>query len=132
MIGRRLTRPRSTVLPRFLRGLGTNRATALSAGALAACASLTAGCGIIPGTGGTEDDRIVVMTWAPVGTAATNKPGMTSFARAYARWVNAHGGLGGRKLTVLTCNDHNNTVSAAACARRAVREKAVAVVGSYS
>jgi ABC-type branched-subunit amino acid transport system substrate-binding protein len=72
------------------------------------------------------------MTWAPEGTAATNKPGMPAFARAYARWVNANGGLGGRKLTVLTCNDHNDTVDAAKCARRAVKEKAVAVLGSYS
>ncbi|MDR6974715.1 ABC-type branched-subunit amino acid transport system substrate-binding protein [Streptomyces sp. 3330] len=72
------------------------------------------------------------MTWAPEGTSATNKPGMPAFALAYARWINANGGLNGRKLKVLTCNDHNDTVSAAACARRAVRENAVAVVGSYS
>ncbi|MFE9624566.1 ABC transporter substrate-binding protein [Streptomyces sp. NPDC006527] len=131
MTGRR--RPRSTFLPRFLRSSRSARATTLSAGALAACASLAAGCGIVPGTtGGSGDDPIVVMTWAPEGTAATNKPGMPAFARAYARWVNAHGGLGGRELTVLTCNDHNDTVDAAQCARRAIKEGAVAVVGSYS
>ncbi|MFE0453431.1 ABC transporter substrate-binding protein [Streptomyces sp. NPDC058914] len=131
MTGRR--RPRSTFLPRFLRSSRPARATALSAGALAACASLAAGCGIVPGTtGGSGDDPIVVMTWAPEGTAATNKPGMPAFARAYARWVNAHGGLGGRELTVLTCNDRNDTVDAAQCARRAIKEGAVAVVGSYS
>ncbi|MFH8800441.1 ABC transporter substrate-binding protein [Streptomyces sp. NPDC017936] len=124
---------RSTSLPRFLRGTGPVRATVLSAAALAACASLAAGCGIVPGaTGGSGDDPIIVMTWAPEDTAATNKPGMPAFARAYARWVNANGGLGGRKLTVLTCNDHNDTVNAAKCARRAVKEGAVAVVGSYS
>jgi ABC-type branched-subunit amino acid transport system substrate-binding protein len=72
------------------------------------------------------------MTWAPEGTSATNKPGMPAFARAYARWINASGGLKGRKLKVLTCNEHNDTVSAAKCARRAVKEDAVAVVGSYS
>jgi ABC-type branched-subunit amino acid transport system substrate-binding protein len=57
---------------------------------------------------------------------------MPAMAKAYARWVNAHGGLGGRKLNVLTCNDHNDYVGAAQCARRAVKENAVAVVGSYS
>lgn len=72
------------------------------------------------------------MTWAPQETGATNKPGMTSFARAYARWINANGGVGGRQLNVLTCNDHNDSVTAAKCARRAVNEEAVAVVGSYS
>ncbi|WP_460066901.1 ABC transporter substrate-binding protein [Streptomyces sp. YKOK-I1] len=133
MTGRRRTFPRSTFLPRFLRSTGNGRPAALAAGALAAVASLTAGCGVVPGvTGGSGDDPIVVMTWAPVGTAATNKPGMPAFARAYARWINSKGGIDGHKLTVLTCNDHNDAVSAAACARRAVKEKAVAVVGSYS
>ncbi len=122
---------RSTLLPKI-----TNRpvrAAARSAAALVACASLAVGCGVIPGaTGGSGDDTITVMTWAPQDTKATNKPGMPAFAQAYARWVNAHGGLGGRKLKVITCNDHNDSVAAAKCADRAVEENAVAVVGSYS
>ncbi|WP_093775458.1 ABC transporter substrate-binding protein [Streptomyces sp. yr375] len=129
MTGRRRTFPRSTFLPRSFRFTRAVRAAALSA----ACASLAVGCGVLPGTsGGSGDDPIVVMTWAPEGTSATNKPGMPAFASTYARWVNAHGGLNGRQLKVLTCNDHNDTVSAAKCARRAVKENAVAVVGSYS
>ncbi|MGW3498843.1 ABC transporter substrate-binding protein [Streptomyces sp. NPDC001020] len=72
------------------------------------------------------------MTWAPESTSATNKPGMPAMAKAYARWVNAHGGLHGRKLNVLTCNDHNDYVGAAKCARLAAKERVVAVVGSYS
>ncbi|GAA2547646.1 MULTISPECIES: ABC transporter substrate-binding protein [Streptomyces] len=129
MTGRR--RIRSTFLPRLLpRRI---RAGALATGALVACASLAAGCGIVPGaTGGSGDDPITVMTWAPENTATTNKPGMPAFAQAYARWVNAQGGLNGRRLHVLTCNDRNDTVAAARCARRAVQENAVAVVGSYS
>ncbi|KOU77671.1 lipoprotein [Streptomyces sp. MMG1533] len=128
MTGRR--RIRSTFLPPFNRPA---RATALAAGALVAFASLTAGCGVVPGaTGGSGDDPIKVMTWAPQDTGATNKPGMPAFAQAYARWINAQGGINGRKLTVLTCNDHNDSVAAAKCARRAVKEGVVAVVGSYS
>lgn len=124
---------RSTFLPRSLRPTRSFRSAALSAGALVTCASLAAGCGLVPGaTGGSGDDSIVVMTWAPEGTAATNKPGMPAFARAYARWINANGGLNGRQLKVLTCNDHNDTVDAAKCARRAVKANAVAVLGSYS
>ncbi|MEU0226279.1 ABC transporter substrate-binding protein [Streptomyces sp. NPDC006284] len=132
MTGRRPTR--ST----FLRGLrGRSRASrtgVLSAGALVACASLAVGCGVVPGTtgGSGDDDPITVMTWAPQDTGATNKPGMPAFAQAYARSVNAQGGLGGRKLNVLTCNDHNDSVTAAKCARLAVKENVVAVVGSYS
>ncbi|MEU2051849.1 ABC transporter substrate-binding protein [Streptomyces bungoensis] len=109
------------------------RATALSAGALAACASLTAGCGAIPGaTGGSGDGPIKVMTWAPQDTDATNKPGMPAMARAYGKWINSRGGIHGRRLEILTCNDHNDSVGAARCARRAATEGAVAVVGSYS
>ncbi|MER6731225.1 ABC transporter substrate-binding protein [Streptomyces puniciscabiei] len=109
------------------------RATALTAGAVALCASLTAGCGVIPGaTGGSGDDPVKVMTWAPQDTDATNKPGMPAMALAYAKWINAHGGINGRKLQVLTCNDHNDSVGAAKCARYAADENVVAVVGSYS
>ncbi|WP_119582374.1 ABC transporter substrate-binding protein [Streptomyces europaeiscabiei] len=100
---------------------------------LAACASLVAGCGVVPGTtGGTGDGPVTVMTWAPEKTSATNKPGMPAMAKAYARWVNANGGINGRELKILTCNDHNETVTAAKCAHRAVDENVVAVVGSYS
>ncbi|EGX54821.1 lipoprotein [Streptomyces zinciresistens K42] len=109
------------------------RASARAAAALVACASLAVGCGAIPGTTGSSGDgAITVMTWAPEGTKATNKPGMPAFARAYARWVNASGGIGGRQLKVITCNDRNDSVTAVQCADRAVKENAVAVVGSYS
>ncbi|TLS40271.1 hypothetical protein FE633_42275 [Streptomyces montanus] len=104
-----------------------------SATALAAGASLVVGCGGVPGvTGGSGDGPVTVMTWAPEETGATNKPGMPAMAKAYARWINSHGGLNGRKLNVITCNEQNDTVGAAACARRAVKKNVVAVVGSYS
>lgn len=72
------------------------------------------------------------MTFAPEDTKATNMPGMTGMAKAYERWVNSKGGINGHKLRVLTCNEKNTPSGAADCARKAVAEKAVAVVGSYS
>ncbi|GAA3302193.1 hypothetical protein GCM10020295_47320 [Streptomyces cinereospinus] len=127
MTGRRRTR--STFLPALTRPVRALRA----AGALLACASLAAGCGIVPGfAGGVGDGPITVMTWAPQDTNATNKPGMPALALAYARHVNASGGINGRELKVVICNDRNDSVDAARCARRAVEEKVVAVVGSYS
>ncbi|MFJ5995827.1 ABC transporter substrate-binding protein [Streptomyces sp. NPDC092370] len=129
MTGRRRTR--STFLPGLLTRHARNGI--LSAGTAVVCASLLAGCGTVPGTtGDAGGDTITVMTWAPQNTKATNKPGMPAFAHAYARWINANGGINGRKLTVLTCNDHNDSVAAAKCARRAAKENVVAVVGSYS
>jgi ABC-type branched-subunit amino acid transport system substrate-binding protein len=102
------------------------------AAAMTAGASLLSGCGALPVLSGGSGEAVVVMTWAPEGTNATNAPGMPAMAQAYARWVNDHGGFGGRELKVITCNEHNDTVSTARCARRAIAEKAVAVVGSYS
>ncbi|MGY0492566.1 ABC transporter substrate-binding protein [Streptomyces sp. WG-D5] len=97
-------------------------------------AVLLAGCGLVPSddAGGAGERPVTVMTWAPEKTRATNMPGMPAMARAYARWINAHGGIGGRTLKVLTCNDHNDSVDAARCARSAVEHDVVAVVGSYS
>ncbi|MFF9341464.1 MULTISPECIES: ABC transporter substrate-binding protein [unclassified Streptomyces] len=100
--------------------------------AAAAGASLLTGCGVLPGATGGSREPVTVMTWAPDQTRATNMPGMPAMAQAYARWVNSQGGVDGHELRVLTCNEQNTPTGAAACARRAVREKAVAVVGSYS
>ncbi|WP_371661697.1 ABC transporter substrate-binding protein [Streptomyces sp. NBC_00280] len=126
MTGRRRTRSTfRTNLPRSK--------SARSLSALAVCAALAAGCGVVPGTSAdSESGEVTVMTWAPEGTDATNKPGMPAMAQAYARWINSTGGLNGRELKVLTCNDHNDRVTAAKCARRAADEDVVAVVGSYS
>ncbi|MFE0581749.1 ABC transporter substrate-binding protein [Streptomyces sp. NPDC058874] len=112
----------------------SRRAVSLSrtfaATAMGAC--LVAGCGTLPGGSGGSGGTITVMTFAPEGTGATNMPGMTGMAKAYERWVNTQGGINGHKLRVLTCNEKNTPSGAADCAREAVAEKAVAVVGSYS
>ncbi|MCX5586166.1 ABC transporter substrate-binding protein [Streptomyces erythrochromogenes] len=112
----------------------SRRAASLSrtvvATAMGAC--LVAGCGTLPGSSGGSGGTITVMTFAPEGTGATNMPGMTGMAKAYERWANAKGGINGHKLRVLTCNEKNTPSGAADCARKAVAEKAVAVVGSYS
>ncbi|WCD87066.1 hypothetical protein KPP03845_103434 [Streptomyces xanthophaeus] len=112
----------------------SHRAAALSrtlvATAVGAC--LAAGCAVVPGGPGGSGGTITVMTFAPEETNATNMPGMPGMAKAYERWANSKGGLGGRKLRVLTCNEKNTPTGAADCARKAIAEKAVAVVGSYS
>ncbi|MES4901292.1 MULTISPECIES: ABC transporter substrate-binding protein [unclassified Streptomyces] len=98
------------------------------------CAAVAAGtltgCGALSTAG--SEDPVTVMTWAPENTKATNMPEMPAMAQAYARWVNDNGGIHGRKLKVLTCNERNDPSEAARCARRAADENVVAVVGSYS
>ncbi|MFE6100922.1 ABC transporter substrate-binding protein [Streptomyces laurentii] len=99
---------------------------------MATAATLLSGCGVLPGMAGGSKEPVTVMTWAPDRTRATNMPGMPAMAQAYARWVNANGGIDGHELRVLTCNEQNTSAGASDCARRAVHEGAVAVVGSYS
>ncbi|QGV80020.1 ABC transporter substrate-binding protein [Streptomyces ficellus] len=116
-------------------GIGRRRSSSpslLRTVAAVGSACLLAGCGVIPGATGGSREPLTVMTWAPENSRATNMPGMPAMGQAYARWVNSQGGVGGRELRVLTCNEGNAPMEAAACARRAVQEGAVAVVGSYS
>ncbi|MFJ3911365.1 MULTISPECIES: ABC transporter substrate-binding protein [Streptomyces] len=100
--------------------------------ATATGACLVAGCGVLPGSPGGSGSTITVMTFAPQDTKATNMPGMPGMAKAYEAWINSKGGINGHKLRVLTCNEKNTPSGAADCARKAIDEKAVAVVGSYS
>ncbi|MCX4730336.1 ABC transporter substrate-binding protein [Streptomyces sp. NBC_01363] len=101
----------------------------------AAGALLVTGCGALPGATGGSREPVTVVTWAPSGVAgpdSVNMAGVTAMARTYARWANGNGGLDGHKLRVVTCDEDDTSIGAANCARLAVEEKAVAVVGSYS
>lgn len=100
--------------------------------ALLAASALLGGCGVIPGGSGGSPGPIVVMTWAPVDTKSTNMPGMLAMAQAFEKYTNDQGGLNGRKLKVLTCNERNDAVTVTDCAEKAAKAGAVAVVGSYS
>ncbi|MDX6353189.1 MAG: branched-chain amino acid transport system substrate-binding protein, partial [Streptomyces sp.] len=97
-----------------------------------AAAALLAGCGVLPGSAGGSPGPVVVMTWAPTDTKATNMPGMLAMAQVVEKYVNGQGGLNGRKLKVLTCNERNDAIAVTNCAQQADDAGAVAVVGSYS
>jgi hypothetical protein len=109
------------------------RAVIRAAGAAVAAAGLLGACGVVPGSAGGSPGPVVVMTWAPVGTSGTNKPGMLAMAEVFQKYANATGALGGgRRLKVLTCDEHDDAVAVRDCAQRAADAGAVAVVGSYS
>ncbi|MBC9716422.1 ABC transporter substrate-binding protein [Streptomyces sp. TRM66268-LWL] len=120
---------RSPLPSRALRSPGRRTSLGL---ALAVTATLATGCGALPGLSSETQGPVTVMTWAPENTKGTNAPGVPAMAKAYARWVNENGGLGGRDLEVITCNEQNDVSGAADCARKAVDAEVVAVVGSYS
>jgi ABC-type branched-subunit amino acid transport system substrate-binding protein len=50
----------------------------------------------------------------------------------YEKWINAKGGINGHPLQIEVCDDRGTPTQATACARKAVQDNVVAVVGSYS
>ncbi|OZG29216.1 hypothetical protein BH683_009850 [Williamsia sp. 1138] len=77
-------------------------------------------------------DPVTVMTIAPVDTAAINQPEIHDAAKAAAASINNAGGLNGHEVKVINCNDGNDTNKAAECARQAVSENVVAVLGGFT
>jgi branched-chain amino acid transport system substrate-binding protein len=53
-------------------------------------------------------------------------------AKTYEKWINAKGGINGRPLQVITCDDKGDPTQTEACARKAISEGAIADVGSFT
>ena len=103
--------------------------TAASGGATASTAEGTAASGGgTPATG----EPIKVMTEAPIDTNATPYPNIRDAAKFYQDWINEKGGINGRPLEVIFCDDKNDPNEAGNCARKAVEEKVVANIGSFT
>ncbi|MFB7667049.1 ABC transporter substrate-binding protein [Kitasatospora sp. NPDC056138] len=110
------------------------RRTGALAAALAVLPGLlaTSACGGSAAAGAGDGGDYTVMTWAPSGSGSADRHGVTAVAAAIGKSVDAAGGLGGRQLRVLTCDEQNTPDGATACARKAGDAHAVAVIGSYS
>ncbi|WP_042403729.1 ABC transporter substrate-binding protein [Streptacidiphilus carbonis] len=112
------------------------RSTGRSSRTVAAAAGAALLLGGLAACGGNADasehGTVTVMTWAPEEGAVGSQAGMPALAAAIAKDFNATGGIGGRQVQVLTCDEHNTSAGAIACANEAVARNVVAVVGSYS
>ncbi|HEY3258769.1 MAG TPA: ABC transporter substrate-binding protein [Pseudonocardiaceae bacterium] len=103
--------------------------------ALAGLTLLTAGCGASnnAGSGGPAGEPIkivsIIETDGPPGTPDFREGAVAINAAVKA--VNAAGGIKGRPLRAKVCADKNNVNTAVQCARNAVSDRAVAVVGSF-
>jgi ABC-type branched-subunit amino acid transport system substrate-binding protein len=75
---------------------------------------------------------IVVMNEAPIDTNVTPYPNIKEAGRIYAEYINAKGGIKGRPLQVIFCDDKNDANEAGNCARKAVENKVIANVGSFT
>jgi len=77
-------------------------------------------------------EPIVTMTYTDVNTEGPQYKNIEETERVYQEWINSHGGIGGRPLEAKFCDAHGTPTAAAACAREAVADKAVAVVGNFT
>ncbi|MEU6525022.1 ABC transporter substrate-binding protein [Streptomyces sp. NPDC046924] len=98
---------------------------------LAVLPLLLAGCGA-GGAGGTADGPIKIMTIGSFESPVYSVPWLKTAVTAAVERVNDEGGIDGRTVELLTCNDKFDPNEATACAQRAVSEKVVAVVGPLS
>lgn len=75
---------------------------------------------------------ITTFTFADVNTQGPQYKNIEETARVAASWINAHGGIAGHKLDEHFCDAQGTPTAATACARQAVADHAVAVVGSFT
>ncbi len=77
-------------------------------------------------------DPIKVMTVTTLNAAGPTYANIANTANAYADYINARGGIAGRPLEVTVCDEQFDPAVAATCARQAVDEGMVSVVGSFT
>lgn len=110
-----------------------NLRAAATVAAAVACAAGAAACGSSDeGSAAGGGDAIKVMTIGPVEAPQFSVPSIEVGARAAVDAINADGGIDGRRLELIVCNDENDPNAAVGCARRAVAERVAAIVGGYT
>ncbi|WP_329410459.1 ABC transporter substrate-binding protein [Nocardia vinacea] len=72
-----------------------------------------------------------ILVSAPLSSPAFSIPQVLSGAKAAAAAINATGGIGGKNIEIISCNDQANPNQAAQCAQTAVSEKVSAVTGLF-
>jgi ABC-type branched-subunit amino acid transport system substrate-binding protein len=75
---------------------------------------------------------IVAYTFADVNTQGPQYKNIQETSRVWGEYTNAHGGVAGHPVDIRFCDLKGTPTDATACARKAVADKAVAVVGSFS
>lgn len=77
-------------------------------------------------------EPIKVMTVTTLNAAGPTYENIAVTAEVYADYINARGGIGGRPLEVTVCDEQFDPAVATTCAREAVEEGMVSVVGSFT
>ena len=83
-------------------------------------------------SGEPSGDPIRLMTVTTLNAAGPTYENIANVANAYADYINARGGIAGRPLEVTVCDEQFDPAVAATCARQAVEEEMVSIVGSFT
>src|SRR5712675_1856768 len=119
---------KATATTKAAGGAATTAAPAAAATTVASGgAATTAAKGTAP-----SGAPIIVMNEAPIDTNVTPYPNIKEAGRVYQEYINAKGGIKGRPLQVIFCDDKNDANEAGNCARKAVEQKVIANVGSFT
>ncbi len=77
-------------------------------------------------------DPIKVMTVTTLNASGPTYQNIANTAEVYAEYINARGGIAGRPLEVTVCDELFDPAVATTCAREAVDENMVSIVGSFT
>jgi ABC-type branched-subunit amino acid transport system substrate-binding protein len=77
-------------------------------------------------------EPIKLMSVTTLNAAGPTYENIANTAQYYANYINARGGVAGRPLEVMVCDEQFDAAVATTCARQAVEEGVVAVVGSFT
>jgi ABC-type branched-subunit amino acid transport system substrate-binding protein len=77
-------------------------------------------------------EPLKVMTVTTLNAAGPTYANIANTANAYADYINARGGIAGRPLEVTVCDEQFDPAVATTCARQAVDEGMVSIVGSFT
>ena len=102
------------------------RCAALTAVAAAFALALT-GCA----SAGQTNGEIVVMAIGTFESATLSLPDAEAAMKAHVAQINDAGGIKGRKIDLIVCNDKFDPNTAADCARQAVSKRVAAVLSHY-
>jgi ABC-type branched-subunit amino acid transport system substrate-binding protein len=99
-------------------------ATVLSMAACAADGSAPSGSG-----GG---ETLKIMAFGSLSQPPFPLPQLADGAQAAVDRVNSEGGVGGRQIELITCDDEGTANGATACGQQAVQEQVLAVIGQFT
>ncbi|MEM9566250.1 MAG: ABC transporter substrate-binding protein [Actinomycetota bacterium] len=77
-------------------------------------------------------EPLKVMTVTTLNAAGPTYQNIANTAEVYEEYINARGGIAGRPLEVTVCDEQFDPAVATTCARQAVEEGMVSIVGSFT